>query len=91
VTAPAQDIWVKRGVFISANKNATDYADGFSKNLAATITNAQQFVFDASDRMPTDMNAAFWQHMVSLTSNKETVDEALNALQKVADDAYKAS
>ena len=91
VTAPAQDIWVKRGGFISANKNATDYADAFTKNLAATITNAQQFVFDASDRMPTAMNAAFWQHMVSLTSNKETVDEALNALQKVADDAYKAS
>jgi alpha-glucoside transport system substrate-binding protein len=88
VTAPAQDIWVKRGGFISANKNATDYPDEFTANLAATITNAKQFVFDASDRMPTDMNAAFWQHMVSLTSNKETIDQALEALQKVADDAY---
>ena len=41
--------------------------------------------------MPTDMNAAFWSHMVSLTSGKETIDQALEALQKVADDAYKAS
>jgi alpha-glucoside transport system substrate-binding protein len=89
VTAPAQDVWVKRGGFISANKNATDYADEFTRNLAASVTNAgDQLVYDASDQMPTDMNAAFWTHMVSLTSNKETIDQALTALQKVADDAY---
>jgi alpha-glucoside transport system substrate-binding protein len=88
-TAPAQDIWVKRGGALSANKNATDYPDAFSKNAAAAITNAKQFVFDASDQMPTDMNAAFESHMVSLTSNKETIDQALQALQKVAGDAYK--
>ena len=35
------------------------------------------------------MNAAFWSHMVSLTSGSETVDAALTALQTVADDAYK--
>ena len=52
------------------------------------ITNAQSFVFDASDQMPTAMNAAFWSHAVSLTAGKETVDQALAALQKVADDAY---
>jgi alpha-glucoside transport system substrate-binding protein len=45
-------------------------------------------VFDASDQMPTAMNAAFWSHMVNLTSGHETVDQALEALQKVADDAY---
>jgi hypothetical protein len=39
--------------------------------------------------MPTDMNAAFWSHMVSLTSGKETIDAALTALQKIADTAYK--
>ncbi|TMB57807.1 MAG: extracellular solute-binding protein [Chloroflexi bacterium] len=71
VTAPAQDIWVKIGGALSANKNATE-------------------VFDASDQMPTDMNAAFWSHMVTLTSGKETIDAALSALQKVADDAYAA-
>ena len=36
------------------------------------------------------MNAAFWSHMVTLTSGKETIDAALSALQKVADDAYAA-
>lgn len=88
VTAAAQDIWVKIGGALSANKNATDYPDALSKLQASMITNAQQFVFDASDQMPTAMNAAFWSHAVSMTAGKETVDQALQALQKVADDAY---
>jgi alpha-glucoside transport system substrate-binding protein len=89
VTAKAQDIWVKAGGALSANKNATDYPDEFSKNAGAAVANAEQFVFDASDLMPQAMNAAFWSHLVSLTSGSETVDAALQALQTVADDAYK--
>ena len=89
VTAKAQDVWVKRGGALSANKNAADYPDAFIKNAGAAIANAKQFVFDASDTMPSAMNAAFWSHMVSLTSGSETVDAALQALQTVADDAYK--
>jgi alpha-glucoside transport system substrate-binding protein len=89
VTADAQNIWVKRGGALSANKNASDYPDAFSKAQGAAVSAAEQFVFDASDLMPSAMNAAFWSHMVSLTAGTETVDEALAALQKVADDAYK--
>jgi alpha-glucoside transport system substrate-binding protein len=89
VTADAQNIWVKRGGALSANKNASDYPDAFSKAQGAAVSAAEAFVFDASDLMPTAMNAAFLSHMVSLTSGSETVDAALAALQKVADDAYK--
>jgi alpha-glucoside transport system substrate-binding protein len=89
ITAKAQDIWVKAGGALSANKNATDYPDEFSKNAGAAVANAKQFVFDASDAMPSAMNAAFLSHMVSLTSGSETVDEALKALDAVAVDAYK--
>jgi alpha-glucoside transport system substrate-binding protein len=88
VTAEAQDIWVKQGGALSPNKNATDYPDDLSKTQGEMLTNATVLVFDASDQMPTAMNAAFWSHMVSLTSGSETVDQALDALQKVADDAY---
>jgi alpha-glucoside transport system substrate-binding protein len=88
VTAKAQDIWVKKGGALSANKNAVDYPDAISKTMAAMITNAQQFVFDASDQMPNAMNAAFKANMVTLAKGAETVDQALQALQKVADDAY---
>lgn len=88
VTAPAQDVWVKAGGALSANKNATDYPDDISKRSAGILSKATDFVFDASDNMPTAMNAAFWSQMVSLTAGKETVDQALAALQKVANDAY---
>ena len=43
VTAPAQDIWVKIGGALSANKNATDYPDDISKRSAAILTNAKIF------------------------------------------------
>ncbi len=66
VTAPAQDIWVKIGGALSANKNATDYPDDISKRSAAILTNAKIFVFDASDLMPTAMNAAFWSGIVAV-------------------------
>ncbi len=89
VTADAQNIWVQRGGALSANKNASDYPDAFSAAQGAAVAAAEQFVFDASDLMPSAMNAAFWQHMVSLTSGAESVSEALAALQVVADDAYK--
>jgi len=88
VTAEAQDIWVARGGALSANKNATSYPDEISTTMGGMIANAEALVFDASDQMPSAMNAAFWSHMVSLTSGSETVDEALDALQEVADDAY---
>ena len=88
VTADAQNIWVQRGGALSANKNASDYPDAFSAAQGGAVAAAEQFVFDASDLMPSAMNAAFWQHMVSLTAGSETVDEALAALQTVAEDAY---
>jgi alpha-glucoside transport system substrate-binding protein len=88
VTAEAQDIWVARGGALSANSNATSYPDDISALMGGMVTGAEQFVFDASDQMPTAMNAAFWQHMVSLTAGQETVEEALAALQTVAEDAY---
>jgi alpha-glucoside transport system substrate-binding protein len=88
VTAPAQDIWVKTGGAISANKNAASYQDPLSKTMAGLITNAQEFVFDASDSMPNAMNAAFKAQMVNLAKGTSTVDQVLDALQQVADDAY---
>jgi alpha-glucoside transport system substrate-binding protein len=88
VTAEAQDIWVERGGALSANKNATSYPNDFEANNGAAIANAEQFVFDASDQMPTAMNAAFWSNLVSLTSGSISIDEALEELQSVADEAY---
>jgi alpha-glucoside transport system substrate-binding protein len=88
VTAEAQDIWVARGGALSPNSNATSYPDDISALMGGMLTGAESLVFDASDQMPSAMNAAFWSHMVSLTAGQETIDEALQALDVVAADAY---
>ncbi|HEY7589673.1 MAG TPA: ABC transporter substrate-binding protein [Candidatus Limnocylindrales bacterium] len=89
VTAPAQDIWVKKGGALSANKNATSYPDDIAKRSAALLTGAKSFVFDASDLMPTAMNAAFWKAMLDYTQDPSKLDSILADLDKVQADAYK--
>jgi alpha-glucoside transport system substrate-binding protein len=88
VTAPAQNIWVKIGGALSANKNATDYPDDISKRSAAILADAKSFVFDASDSMPLAMNDAFTRAMVSITNGSKSVDQVLADLDAVQKDAY---
>jgi len=88
VTAPAQDIWVKIGGALSANKNATSYPDDISKRSAAILSNAKVFAFDASDLMPSAMNDAFWRGMVALTNGSKSVDQTLADLDTAQKDAY---
>jgi len=89
VTAQAQDVWVKIGGALSANKNATDYPDDISKRSAQILANAKSFVFDASDSMPQAMNDGFTRAMVALTNGSKTVDQTLADLDAVQKDAYK--
>jgi alpha-glucoside transport system substrate-binding protein len=90
VTAPAQDIWVKIGGALSANKNATSYPDDIAKRSAALLTSAKTFVFDASDLMPTAMNAAFWTAILDYTKDHSKLESILANLDKVQADAYAA-
>jgi alpha-glucoside transport system substrate-binding protein len=91
VSAEAQDIWVKRGGALSANKNATSYPDDISARSAQILTDAQSFVFDASDLMPQAMNDAFWRGMVALTSGSASLDQVLADLDAAQADAYASS
>jgi len=88
VTAEAQDIWVKAGGALSANKKATSYPDDISKRSAEILANAKSFVFDASDSMPTAMNDAFWKAMVALTNGSKSVDQVVADLDAAQKDAY---
>jgi alpha-glucoside transport system substrate-binding protein len=88
VTAPAQDIWVKIGGALSANKNATDYPDDISKRSAALLTSAKIFAFDASDLMPSAMNDAFWKGIVAYIKDPSQLDSILANLDTVQTDAY---
>jgi alpha-glucoside transport system substrate-binding protein len=88
VTAEAQDIWVKHGGALSANKNATSYPDDISKRSAELITNAKTFAFDASDLMPQEMNAAFWKGVVDYVADPSKLDSILADLDKTQASAY---
>ncbi len=88
VTAEAQDIWVKLGGALSANKNATSYPDDIAKKSAALLANAKIFAFDASDLMPSAMNAAFFTAVVDYTKDPSKLDAILATLDGVQKDAY---
>jgi alpha-glucoside transport system substrate-binding protein len=88
VTAEAQNIWVKAGGALSANKNATDYPDPISKRSAELLQNAKIFAFDASDLMPSAMNSAFWGGVVKYVQNPDQLDAILADLDKAQADAY---
>jgi alpha-glucoside transport system substrate-binding protein len=90
VTAEAQDIWVKLGGALSANKNAASYPDDIAKRSAELLTNAKSFAFDASDLMPTAMNQAFWTAILDYTKDPGKLDTILADLDKVQTDSYTA-
>jgi len=89
VTAPAQDVWVKIGGALSANKNATSYPDDIAKRSAALLQDAKIFAFDASDKMPSAMNNAFWTAILDYVKDPTKLDAILTNLDKIQVDAYK--
>ena len=89
LTPEAQQIWVERGGFISANKNVpTDaYPDEVSAASAEILANAKVFRFDAGDLMPSALSAAFFDGVVEYVSNPGDLDAILANLEKVSVDA----
>jgi alpha-glucoside transport system substrate-binding protein len=88
VTSAAQDVWVKIGGALSANKNAKSYPDDISKRSADLLTSAKTFAFDASDLMPKAMNDAFWTAMLKVTKDPSSLDSVLADLDKTQTTAY---
>ena len=90
LTPEAQQIWVERGGFISANKNVPldAYPDEASRRSAEILANAKTFRFDASDLMPNAMNKAFFQAVVEYVGNPGNLDAILANLDTVQADAY---
>jgi len=90
LTPEAQAIWVKRGGFISGNKNVAiaDYPDATSKKSAEILQDAKTFRFDGSDLMPAAMTGAFNKAMVAFAANQGKLDSILDGLDKTQADAY---
>ena len=83
LTPEAQQIWVEKGGFISANKNVPleAYPDEVSRKSAEILANAQTFRFDAGDLMPSALSAAFFDAIVSYVDNPADLDAILADLE----------
>ena len=59
----AQQIWVSRGGFTSANKTVSleNYGDPLARKVAEQLTTAKVFGFDIDDSWGGDAQATFWQ------------------------------
>ena len=90
LTPEAQQIWVERGGFISANKNVPldAYPDEVSRKSAEILANAQTFRFDGGDLMPAEMSKAFFGAMVEFAQDPTNPDPVLQQLDTVQADAY---
>ena len=89
VTAEAQAIWVERGGALSGNFNVHSYPNAIAQREAALLAGARIPRFDASDSMPDDMSAAFWQAVLDFTADQSRLDTILEQLEAVRRDAYK--
>ena len=71
-------------------KTFKEFPDDIAKRSADLLASAKIFAFDASDLMPTAMNAAFWTAILDYTKDPSKLDSILQSLDKVQTDAYAA-
>ena len=88
VSADAQQLFVKGGEFLSANKGVANYPNAMNQALGALLANATSFVFDASDQMPTEMQNEFYKGLVNYIQNPGQLDSILAHLDSVQSSAY---
>ncbi len=89
LTPEAQQIWVERGGFISANRNVPldAYPDEVGRRSAEILQNAETFRFDGSDAMPAAVADAFNSAMVAFAQNPSDLDAILDRVDRARQDA----
>jgi ABC-type glycerol-3-phosphate transport system substrate-binding protein len=90
VSAEAQAIWPGIGGALSANSEvgADVYPDETSGRLAQVMLDAETVRFDASDKMPAEMEAAFRTAILNYVQNPGDLDNILNTLETTRQEAY---
>jgi alpha-glucoside transport system substrate-binding protein len=83
ISAEAQQIWVEHGGVLSVNGRVTDYPNEIAQREAELLSGAEHFRFDASDHMPPEVNAAFWQAVLDFTADQSRLGEILETLESV--------
>ncbi|MBD0348006.1 MAG: extracellular solute-binding protein [Thermoleophilia bacterium] len=94
-TPESAEIWVKRGGFVSPNKNldASAYGDALLRETSTTLTEAETFRFDLSDLAPSAFGATvgqgMWKLLQDFLRNPGNVDGIARQLETAAARAYK--
>ena len=89
-SSQAQDIWVKRGGFISVNKNisVSDYPDPIAQKSVQQLLGASTFRFGAGDSMPSAMQSAWWAGVLQYLQDPTKLDSILTSLESTANTTY---
>jgi len=90
VTAEAQAIWPSRGGAVTANSAVPldVYPDDVARGTAEALVNAETVRYDASDRMPAEMEAAFRAGILNYIQNPGNLDSILSDLDTTRESAY---
>jgi alpha-glucoside transport system substrate-binding protein len=83
ISAEAQQIWVEHGGVLSVNRRVTEYPNQVAQREAELLSSAAHFRFDASDHMPPELNAAFWQAVLDFTTDQSRLGDILETLESV--------
>ena len=83
VGVEAQEILVSSGGALSVDGRIDSYPTDIARREAELLTGARQFRFDASDMMPAEVNAAFWQAVVDVALDPSRLDEILVQLDRL--------
>jgi alpha-glucoside transport system substrate-binding protein len=90
-TAQAQSIWVKRGGFVSPNKQVSlaDYPNDVERKTAQMLTaSGSIFRFGADDLMPSEVENDFWKGMLTFIGDQSQLDSVLSTIEATAQQAY---
>jgi alpha-glucoside transport system substrate-binding protein len=90
-SAEAQSFLAAGTGALATNRNLSlvFYPDALTKRAADILNKSEIVVFDASDMMPSEMNAAFWKASVDYVADPASLDSILANLDKVRQSAYK--
>ncbi|GAB6277706.1 MAG: ABC transporter substrate-binding protein [Rectinema sp.] len=89
-SAEAQAFWAAGTGALATNRNVSlvFYSDPLIRRAADILNKSEIVVFDASDMMKPEMNAAFWSAVVSYIDNPKKLDSILAGLEKVRQEVY---
>jgi ABC-type glycerol-3-phosphate transport system substrate-binding protein len=90
ITAEAQSIWPSLGGAVSGNSAVPldSYPDETASRLAEALIDAETVRYDASDKMPAEMEAAFRAAILTYVQNPGSLDSILTDLDATQESAY---